>query len=95
MKTYKTIQASKEVITEEHKELDYVNCDICGTTNLNNGRWNYSETTMALFSEDAYPEGGENKLLEYDICSECFCEKIVSLLKKELGIIPQITEKDW
>ena len=73
----------KEVV--ETKELEKVVCDCCGKENISGcGFWMEGETGYDEVSirHRAVDEGGKVRLLEVDLCPDCFREHVVGALEK-------------
>lgn len=71
-------------------------CDICGaSTDRNNwGEDSYDEQIITIENSvgGRYPEGGIGETFSYDLCPDCFTDKLEPFLQA-LGARPETT--DW
>lgn len=92
-KEYKTI----EIPNTTRTTLDKVICDVCGAETGGDSNWaksnyyKFDEVTIERRYGERYPEGSSTTEQEYDICPECFEQKIVPFLK---GLGAEIQEKE-
>lgn len=92
----------KKTSTHEYDECVEQTCDVCRTpasdpgSGWRNGYYQVSKTVCEVKCEEGavYPEGGNTTATSYDICPECFIEKLVPLLRG-LGAEPTIKEIDY
>ena len=94
MKIYK-----EKVIPESTKKvLSRILCDICKKDYMqqySNSGYSIYDITVESKIGESYPEGGNSITLEFDICLECFGEKLLPLMKKEFGCEPRVVDSDW
>lgn len=79
MKTFKKVQ---KTVTE----LDEHKCDLCGEDLKARSRW-----LVEVKSTEFAHEGGELEREEFDVCADCWEDKIVPLFAKEFGVKPRLT----
>lgn len=81
MKTFKKVQKTVS-------ELDEYKCDLCGddlkARPILNWRVEVKRTEFAY-------EGGELEREEFDVCADCWEDKVVPLFAKEFGVKPRLT----
>jgi hypothetical protein len=58
------------------------------------GHYDVNETEISFNKGENYPEGGFGEKLEFDICPDCFMNKLVPWMKEQ-GSEPRKTEWDW
>ena len=90
--------------TTEHTEVLERLCDLCGKKATEPGRdWaeeyyekNEVEVEVRVRAErgDVFPEGGDTKATEFDICPDCFHGKLVPWMKSQ-GAEPRTVEHDF
>ena len=96
MKIYKTIPVP--ATTREH--LDKIICDICKKESPYGPNWTkeYARTLDTTIEfEDSYNygnDGGHGEKLNFDICTECFKEKLIPFFK-QFGAEPTRKEIDY
>ncbi len=83
--------------TREH--LEKLICDICKRETKGNWRTEFYDTTNTVVeyitgSDFGHHDGGSEEKIEFDICPECFVNKLIPALKN-LGAEPTKTERDW
>lgn len=90
----------------EEREVTYATkrcvrlvCDLCKCEAPDSERetwgedsFKVAETTISLKEGSSYPEGGMGELLKFDICPDCFRDRLVPWMKSQ-GAEP--TETDW
>lgn len=81
MKTFKKVQTTVS-------ELGQHECDLCREDLKDTPRPH--KYVAVKCTEFAY-EGGELKREEFDICADCWEDKILPLFEKEFGIKPRVT----
>ena len=87
------------VPASERQHLEKLICDICKKeteSGWRNGCFDTTDTTIEYKTGSYYGhyEGGSEEKIEFDICPECFMNKLIPALKN-LGAEPTITERDW
>ena len=89
MKTYVTITIPER----KEKRLDKTTCDICGEEIKQK---NFSADEIIVMRNDGYnyPEGGWGVKSFYDICLECWTNKLVPFFDS-LGATSRQEEWDW
>jgi len=90
---------TKEVVPEHEKEvITHTTCDICKRSDDRKTTRDYcdiDETEVSFNDvEMSYPECGSGTRYTYDICHDCFKEKLIPTLA-ELGAEPRVEEWDW
>ena len=93
MRKYKTYTPPQREI----KTLDTITCDLCGSVTKNN--WKQDSTDVEkirVFRVTGYgcPSGGQATDTSFDICPDCFDNKLVPWLKSQ-GAKPTIKNSDW
>lgn len=85
-----------KVVPETTKEVTtHTTCDICKRSDSGTGACDIDETEVSFREVDySYPECGAGRTYSFDICHDCFKEKIIPLLS-ELGAEPRIEEWDY
>lgn len=73
--------------------LDKTTCDICHKKIIVDS-FEVNTVTVSHKTGSSYPEGGNGDLVEYDICSSCFTERVRPFLSA-LGASPTESEWDW
>jgi hypothetical protein len=95
-RTEKRSRTYDETVTVE------VRCDLCGRTaprpGHGQGTWgqyggDVNEVTVSHRSGSSYPEGGSGETVEFDVCPDCFRDKLVPWLRSQ-GAEPRTTEWD-
>lgn len=81
-----------------------VTCDLCGTTvekrqhregaDWSTGTYEVLETAVWLKQGESYPEGGQHDVREYDICPECFRDRLEPWLMEQ-GAVPRERSLDF
>lgn len=89
MKYYKKI----EIPARSKQTLDKTTCDIC-RRKIENEYCSVEEVKVELKTGNVYPDGGSGENIEFDICKNCFEEKLIPWFKEQ-GAEPQVTEWDW
>jgi hypothetical protein len=89
----------KETVPEHQKEIiSHTTCDICKRSD----RRSHGKDTCDIHETEImfrdvemnYPECGNGTTYSYDICHECFVEKVMPALS-DLGAEPTIAEWDY
>ena len=91
MKHMKTV-----VIPESTRDVvDFVTCDLC-KNKIDDNYSNYSaeETEVRHKRGAAYPEGGNGTETTFDICGQCFDEKLTPWMEAN-GATPATREWDY
>jgi len=83
-----------EVIPEHTEEVvTHTTCDICKRSSKGKDRCEFGDTDIMFRDvEMTHPECGNGTTYSYDICHDCFRDKVIPALK-ELGAEP--TVEDW
>ena len=89
----------KVVVPETTREvLDFIVCDLCEEKAFGGdwaeGSYRVSRTSVSMEDGDSYPEGGNIIKTSYDICPECFENKLMPWLAEQ-GAMPAEIESDW
>lgn len=88
----------KKTITEpsyEREVVDYVTCDLCRQRlPLSAGQYRIDEITVMRREGSSYPEGGSGIECEFDLCPQCWDEKLVPWMREQGGEV-RISEWAW
>ena len=84
----------KQIVPEHMEEvISHRTCDICNRSNRGKDSCEIEETEISFREvEMSYPECGNGITYSYDICHECFKEKVMPALGV-LGAEPK--EEEW
>lgn len=74
------------------KRLERITCDICSQEIKRKNCWDVMETEVRYKTGNSYPQGGSGEETTWDICQQCFTDKIIPWLESQ-GAIG--TTKDW
>jgi hypothetical protein len=88
VKLYKEITRPAQRVTVG----DGVVCDICKrkfSDDWNATGYQVLESEVSLRAGSSYPEGGIGENIEFDICPDCFRDKLVPFLRS-LGASPTV-----
>ncbi len=98
----KGIDVKKYIKVHREYDQDWVDtttCDICKKEyrGENWERENYSslETEVRMKTGYSYPDSGSGEEMTFDICPDCFKNKLIPLLLKEFGASVTITDWDF
>jgi hypothetical protein len=77
-------------------------CDICKQVHVKDpGEWDHgrreeteTEVTMKVLKHD-YDGGGTSHSWTYDICPECFANKLAPWIEAQGGSKPRVEDFDW
>ena len=85
-----------QVVPEHTKEvISHKTCDICKRSDKGKDSCDIDEAEVSFRDvEMSYPECGSGTTYSYDICHECFKEKVMHALS-ELGAEPKVEEWDY
>lgn len=87
----------KKTITRTETFLSSTTCDICKKKYSDEwGKRNYEvlETNVSLKTGESFPDGGSGKIISFDICPDCFRNRLIPALKR-MGAEPITTEWDF
>jgi hypothetical protein len=93
------ITALKTLPAREESYVAEIHCDLCGRISTNawrpwsTGSYDLREVEVSLRTGDQYPEGGGGEMVEFDICPDCFTNKLVVWLESQ-GAKPRIEPWD-
>ena len=82
--------------TREETDVVRITCDLCKRT-IKGHSWakssasNVAESTVSLKTGFWFPDGGNGELVEFDICPDCFENRLVGALL-QMGAEPTTTE---
>lgn len=79
MKEIKT----KEATVEQREYVSKVVCDIC-KQECKNGAWEYNDIKVEASIGSVYPECDTRTTYIIDVCKDCFLNKVITVLEKEL-----------
>ena len=98
------VKSFKQVNIPAHKEtqIKAMFCDLCGKeAKYPHDDWDtrefayaVKETTIKMKDGTNTPDGGWGKEISFDICLECFRDKLMVWLKEQ-GAEPRIQDWDW
>ena len=75
-----------------------VKCDLCGkrskTENWATKSFGENTVTIEMSLGNRFPDGGEKQHSIFDICPECFANKLVPWMKSQ-GAEPAVRNLDW
>lgn len=81
----------------KRKHLEYVECDLCKKQHKDNWKSGYFdsiEIDVNMRTGSSYPDGGSGENYEFDICPECFKNKLIPWMESQ-GANPTFSEWDW
>lgn len=83
------------------KEVSHISCDICGE--VGRGRdfkgsdfgdgYELQETSVIYKEGNMFPEGGSGSQIQFDICPDCFTDKLIPWLKSQGA--DNVDYEDW
>lgn len=81
------IKEKRTIPKREVESVVAIVCDLCGEKkkppeNWGRGAYVVEKTKISYESGEIYPEGGCTEVISYDICPECFMNKLVPWLQK-------------
>ena len=88
MREYKT-----EFVSVERNKLVSCKCDIC-KNEIEEGLFEKKETTVEMVVGKRYPECGNSITTSYDICVDCFLDKLMPWLAEQ-GAESRKVEAYW
>lgn len=97
-----TKQVPQREVIKEYTTFVKGSCDICkkittkkGYDGLNwdEGNYNFDHITLKRESGTFYPEGGYKNTIEFDICDECWDNKLIPFLD-QFKAVPRETDED-
>ena len=100
MRIYKDVVKSA-IPAKTVNELSHIECDLChkvGITKYDFGHddWDeISETRISCKEGYAYSDYGRCTTVYYDICPNCFKNKLIPLIQKTYSVAPSVGEIDW
>lgn len=107
MKVEKTVTIAA-VPERKQVETDHYLCDICGARIKWPGSYEVKEIGFELQlsvhrfrvklgykTGASYPEGGNSREEEFDVCPECWTNRVVPWMQSHQGVSPRVTECDW
>lgn len=86
----------KEVLVpaKTEKRRDYTTCDLCKQKINEEWRGDYAEVDVCCKIGVRWPDGGNYDQWEFDLCADCFQNKLVPWMKSQ-GADPAISDCDW
>ena len=92
------IRKIQEIPAKTIEVITAVTCDLCGRKGRD-GDWAKSlfdveDVEISYESGYRYPECGSTEVISYDICPDCFKNKLMPWLKSQ-GADPEIKDVDW
>lgn len=100
MRHTKTVEKPAETRTVTYPArtetvYDYTACDLCGQRiDRDQNSFDIDEVRVAHRTGSQYPGGGDHTTVAYDVCGECFDNKLVPWMKAQ-GAEPTSDEVDW
>lgn len=79
------------------KHLQYVECDLCKRQHTNEWKSDsYDQIDIDINMRTGWscPDGGSGENTSFDICPECFKNKLIPWMKSQ-GAEPTVEEWDW
>lgn len=92
MLTYKTVDVPA-VPASKRQELDKTLCDLCGEA-IVRGRGDADEVKIKHRTGCSWPEGGHGIDTLFDVCGQCFDNKLVPWMVSQ-GAAPRTIKWDW
>lgn len=89
----------RQEVKRQEDVLIEIRCDLCGCHGRGANRWRTDDssevkyTTVQMEDGYRYPEGGCVEITDFDICTDCFRDKLIPWMKEQ-GAEPQIREED-
>lgn len=80
--------------------VDYYRCDLCDRQTKDTENWKGESTyeidnvVVLTKTGSSYPEGGHIEVTKFDICPDCFKNKLIPWMAKN-GASPRTSERDW
>ena len=74
-------------------EIETTVCDLC-KEEIRPAAYQIDETIIKYKYGCCYPEGGTAVVKEFDLCADCFEDKLIPWFK-EHGVEPQVYEEDY
>lgn len=71
--------------------VDFVTCDICKQKLRRLDMYEVEEPTVYFSEGHRYPDGGAITTIRFDLCKDCFTEKLIPWLLSQ-GAIPRTEE---
>ena len=98
------IVKAKKMVEHEYTVEHKITCDLCGKDcenpdGVHGPSWARSDydidrVVVGTKVGSSYPEGGNYRKEQYDICPTCYEEKLKPFLHS-LGVTPRVGEVDW
>lgn len=83
-----------KVVPETTREVvDRTTCDVC-EKEIHGGLFSVDKIVVSRDVGTSCPEGGSSVSTSFDLCADCFTNKLVPFLAS-LGAKPRIEEHDW
>jgi hypothetical protein len=79
---------------EEIDVVDFIACDVCNKKIETTKKFEINEVEIKHRKGNNFPEEGSGTEISFDICENCFNEKVVPFLKG-IGCEPRESEWSW
>lgn len=99
-----TRRVEQESVTTVREVAVEVRCDLCGVRayrprNGEGAEWadtfhDVREVHVSFRTGEAFPESGETKTIRFDICPNCFVERLQAWLVSQ-GAEPTVVKRSW
>lgn len=66
-----------QIPAREEERVVKTTCDLCGDEIKEPGGYDFDHITVERRSGVAYPDGGQTDYTEFDVCKQCFQDKLV------------------
>lgn len=88
-----------EIPAKKAKQFRKLVCDVCGKSTTNYDNWGGSDEKISInitksHTSNMYDGGGDVEETSFDLCEECFDNKLVPFLES-LGATKRIHEWDY
>ncbi len=67
--------------------LDKTTCDICQEEIVEPGGWDLEDINVSARIGTQYPEGGDGKSCQIDLCTSCFKGRLIPFIESFSGVI--------
>ena len=85
-----------EIPATKAMQVVRIDCDICGREIKPEGHCEVRRTIVSITEGRAYgSDGGDTETREFDVCAECFREKLVPWISSHRGTEPRVQESNW
>lgn len=92
------IKETRKIPASTREVVVAIVCDLCGRKTQNDSwakmPFGVEDVEISYESGERYPEGNFTELVSYDICPDCFKNKLVPWLEKQ-GAEPEVQDRNW